>query len=426
MVLPTRLDPAAPAAPDALASAEPGAAALRHHFALDPEIRFLNHGSFGACPRAVLEAQSALRERLEREPVRFFVRELPGLLDEARASVADVLGAVATDCAFVRNATEGVNAVLRSMDLAPGDEILVTDHGYNACQNVARYVAGRRGARVIVARLPFPLSEPGEVVDAVRSCATPRTRIALVDHVTSPTGLVLPIAELAAALAARGVDVLVDGAHGPGMLPLDLAALGDAGVSFYTGNFHKWVCAPKGAGLLWARRDRQAGLHPAVISHGFNAAQPASPFLAEFDWVGTDDPTPWLCVPVAWRCLEALVPGGWPGIRARNRALVLAARALLARALGIPLPAPDAMIGSLASLPLPPGRGEPPVTPLYADPLQDVLLSRYRIEVPLPPWPAPPSRLLRISAQIYNRIEEYEALAEALRIELSTGSARAG
>ena len=202
---------------------------MRHHWLLDPEIRFLNHGSFGACPRAVLERQSELRARLEAEPVRFFVHELEDLLDEARSRVAEFVGARPEDLGFVRNATSGVNAVLRSLSLRPGDELLLTDHGYNACRNVAEFVAERAGARVVVASIPFPLASEDEVVDAVLAATTERTRVALLDHVTSPTGLVLPIATLVRALDERGVDTLVDGAHAPGMLALDLEALvGDA------------------------------------------------------------------------------------------------------------------------------------------------------------------------------------------------------
>lgn len=394
---------------------QPTARELKTHWDLDPEVVFLNHGSFGACPRAVLALQAELRARMERQPVRFFVRELQGLLDAAREEVAAFVGADPRDLVFVRNATEGVASVLASLALAPGDEILLTSHGYNACNNAVRHLAGRTGATVKVAEIPFPISGPDAVVEAVRAAVGPRTRLALVDHVTSPTGLVLPIAAIVAALAERGVETLVDGAHAPGMLPLDVSAIGAA---YYTGNFHKWVCAPKGAAMLHVRRDRQAGLHPAVISHGYNAPRPTSQLHVEFDWTGTSDPSPWLCVPAALRAMAAMVPGGWPEVRARNHALVCAGRRVIAEAVGAALPAPEAMLGSLASVALPPGDGAPLTTPLYSDPLQDALLLRHGVEVPIPPWPAPPRRLLRISAQIYNEIGDYEALARALRVEL--------
>ena len=395
---------------------QPGPADLRAHWNLDPDIAFLNHGSFGACPAPVLAEQARLRAQLEREPVRFFVHELLPLLDAARAEVAAFVGVDAEEFAFVRNATVGVNAVLRSLDLAGGDELLTTDHAYNACRNVLDHVAARTGARVVTASLPFPVSGPDEVVHAVMSAVTPRTRLALLDHVTSPTGLILPIAALVEELAGRGIDTLVDGAHAPGMLPLEVRALGAA---YYAGNFHKWVCAPKGAGMLCVRRDRQADLHPAVISHGYNSRRPRSRFHEEFDWTGTDDPTPWLCVPTALEFMAGLVPGGWPEVRARNHALVIAGRRLLCEALEEPPPAPDQMIGSLASVKLPDGASAPVTSALYAEPLQLALVDRHHIEVPIPPWPAPPHRLIRISAQLYNDISQYERLATALREELA-------
>jgi isopenicillin-N epimerase len=386
---------------------------LRAEWQLDPAVAFLNHGSFGACPTRVLEAQAELRARLEREPVRFFVRELPALLDAARAEVAAFVGARPEDLAFVRNATAGVNAVVRSLDLGPGDEVLTTDHEYNACRNALDYVAARRGARVVVARIPFPLAGPDAAAAAVLAAAGPRTRLALVDHVTSPTALVLPVARLVADLRARGVETLVDGAHAPGMLDLDLERLGAA---YYVANCHKWLCAPKGAGFLWVRRDRQAGVHPTSISHGWNAPPgPRSRFQVEFDWTGTDDPTPALCVPAAIRFMGTLLPGGWPEVRARNRALALEARDLLAAALRVDRPCPDEMIGAMAALPLPDGSPEPPPSALYMDELQSRLLDRHGVEVPVIPWPAPPRRLLRVSAQVYNTIDEYRRLAAALK-----------
>lgn len=385
---------------------------LRGHWLLDPSITFLNHGSFGACPRVVLERQSALREQMEREPVRFFVYELEPLLEAARAEAAAFVGASPEGFLFVRNATEGVNAVLRSLELASGDELLTTDHAYGACKNALEHVAARAGARVVVARVPFPIRTPDEVLERVLDAVTPRTRLALLDHVTSPTALVFPMERLVRELDARGVDTLVDGAHAPGMLELDVSAIGAA---WYTGNFHKWTCAPKGAAFLAAREDKEQGLHPAIISHGYASARPRKRLLEEFDWTGTADPTPWLCVPEAIRAAGGLLAGGWPEVRAHNRALALEAQAILAEALAIDPPAPASMLGSMAALPLPPGGDAPPSSALYADPLQRALLDRHRIEVPIPPWPAPPARLVRVSAHLYDHADEYRALASALR-----------
>lgn len=392
----------------------PTADDLRAQWTLDPEVVFLNHGSFGACPQVILREQDRLRAQIEREPVQFFVHTLGPLLDAARVEVAAFVGARPEDLVFVRNATAGVNAVLTSLRFEPGDELLTTDHVYNACHNALRHLCARTGARLVVAPVPFPLADPQQVTDAVLAAVTPRTRLALIDHVTSPTGLVLPLAAIVAGLAERGVETLVDGAHAPGMLPLDLDAIGAA---YYTGNFHKWVCAPKGAAMLHVRRDRQADLHPSVISHGYESSRSRPPLWEEFDWIGTDDPTSWLCVPAAIRWLGALLPGGWTELRARNHALVLAGRDLLAATLGVAAPAPDDMLGSLAALPLP-DAASPPCSAFYADPLQRALFDRHHIEVPVPPWPAPPRRLIRISAQVYNRSADYEALARALRAEL--------
>jgi len=390
----------------------PTATDLATHWALDPDILFLNHGSFGACPRAVLAHQSELRSKLEAEPVRFFLRELGPLLDSSRERLAEFIRADPGGLAFVANATTGVNSVLRSLELRSGDELLTTDHAYGACKNALDHVAARAGARVRVARIPFPLRDPEQVVAAIMEHVSERTRLAMIDHVTSATGLVLPLERIVAELHARGVDVLVDGAHAPGMVPLDLQSLG---VAWYTGNCHKWLCAPKGAGFLWAREDRRESTRPAVISHGATSStDERSRFLNEFDWVGTIDPTPWLSVGFAIEAMGAMLPGGWPEVMETNRALVLRGREILCEVLGIAEPAPRQMIGSLATVPIPDGEPARP-RPLYSDPQQDRILSEFGIEVPIGCWPVAPQRFLRISAQLYNTEDQYTRLAEVVR-----------
>lgn len=381
------------------ASGEFGAA-VRESWLLDPGVVFLNHGSFGAAPREVLEAQIAWRERLERQPVRFMDGEYPGLVREAAAELAGFLGADPEGLAFVDNATTGVNAVLRSLDLKPGDELLTTTHAYGAVRKTLEYLCDGSGARLVEARVPFPLSGPGEIVEAVTDALGPRTRVAVLDHVSSPTALVYPIADLVALCRERGVPILVDGAHAPGMLPL---ALGELGADWYTGNCHKWLCAPKGCAFLAAAPHAREGIHPTVISHGYGSG-----FLEEFDWTGTRDPSPWLALPAALAFHRRLGPGK---VREHNRRLACWAREMLAESWELPLPAPVEMLGAMATLPLPESWREP-ATEEAARAVHDHLWDVHRIEVPVLLFER---RLwLRVSAQVYNRPEEYRLLAAAL------------
>jgi len=367
---------------------------------LDPSVAYLNHGSYGACPRAVLELQRSLQLEMEREPVDFLSRELPGRLHSARVALAHFLGAEAADLVFVPSATAGVNAVLRSLSFAPGDELLATSHTYAACRNTLDYVAARTGARVITAPLPFPVRDEEALIAPVMACVSPRTRLALLDHVTSPTALVLPLARLVRELRALGIETLVDGAHAPGMVPL---ALSELGAAYYTGNAHKWLCAPKGAAFLHVRRDRQRELHPTVISHGYNTG-----LQAEFDWIGAFDPSAWLCVPAAIDYLGTLLPGGWPQLMAANHVLALEARSLLCGSLGIDPPCPETMIGSMASLVLPAAANGTAASRLAGDALAAWFRER-GVEI----WLSRrPFNLLRVSAQLYNSITQVHRLAE--------------
>ncbi len=379
---------------------------------LDPRVAMLNHGSFGACPREILELQTSYRRQMEAEPVRFLVRELPALWEQARTALAALLSVDPADLVFVRNVTEAVNAVLRSLRFVPGDEILVTDHGYNACRNVAAYVAERSGAKLAVAEIPLAVRGPEEIVDRVLAACTARVRLALLDHVTSPTALVFPIQRLVCELRRRGVETLVDGAHAPGMLPLDLTAIGAA---YYAGNGHKWLCGPKGVGFLHVRRDRQEGIEPAVISHGYNTRRPEQPRLhAAFDWTGTDDPTPVVCLAASIRWLGGLSKDGLAGLMRRNHELAVAGRRLLCQSLRLEPPCPEEMLGAMAAIELP-QRGEPqPAGSFEIHPLQTRLLEEFGIEVPIYYWPAPPHCLLRISAQAYNSLPQYRRLGEVL------------
>ena len=364
---------------------------------------------------------------MERDPVQFLAYELEGHLDLVRTRLGDVLNADSDDLALLPNATTGVNTVLRSLDFQPGDEILATDHDYNACLNAIRFVSERTGARPVVAHIAFPPKTEDDVVAPILEAATSRTKLAVISHITSPTALVLPIQRVVSELAARGIDTLVDGAHA-GMVATDLTTIGAA---YYTGNLHKWFSSPKGAGFLHVRGDRQEHVRPIVISHGTNSPRrERSRFRLEFDWVGTVDPTACLTFPAALDFFDALLPGGWLEASRINRELVLAARRTLQTGfpaeVGTP---PESMIGSMASIDLPPDL-PPPIPPVAADAPPDTtwpedalhawLLNEQRIEVPVYAWPHTPTadvprrRLLRISAQLYNDISQYERLASVL------------
>ncbi|PZV15566.1 MAG: aminotransferase [Leptolyngbya sp.] len=372
-------------------------------WSLDPAIAFLNHGSFGACPIAVLEQQQHYRQQMERQPLQFLGVDLEPLLDQARETLAAFVGADATDLVFVPNATTGVNAVLRSLKFQPGAELLTTNHEYNACRNALNYVAKREGLEIVVAEIPFPLTSSSQILEAVVSKISSRTRLALLDHVTSQTGLVFPLAELIQEFNQRGIDTLIDGAHAPGMIPLNLRELN---ATYYTGNCHKWLCSPKGAAFLYVRCDRQPEIRPLTISHGANADRPnRSRFHLEFDWMGTDDPTAYLCVPAAIQFMGSLLPGGWAEVMATNRTLAIAARETLCSALNVSPSCPSDMLGSLAVVPLPDGDWQM---------LHNALLEKYKIEVPIIPWGHPMGRQIRISAQLYNHPVQYEYLAAAI------------
>jgi isopenicillin-N epimerase len=385
---------------------------LRQHWLLRDDVTFLNHGSFGACPKPVLSKQSSLREQLEREPVDFLVRDLPDLWNVAKREVADFIGADPAGLGVVRNATEGVNAVLRSLRLEPGEAILVTDHSYNACRNVAMHVAQQWGGRVDVAVVPFPVASVEQVVEAILRAVTPQTRIALLDHVTSPTGMVLPVEILVPALQSRGVDVIIDGAQAPGMIDLNVDALGAA---YYAGNCHKWLCGPKGSGFLVVREDVREPVRPTIISHGANQRRPQSTrFVDEFDWQGTSDPSAFLCVPDAIEFMGGLLPGGWRALREHNRSQALDARAMLCDRLGISPATPDDMVGSLAAVALPgPAPGIEP-TMLRQHSLQAWFRETHAIELTGSDRDELPGPILRVSTEIYNCAGEFERVGDIL------------
>jgi isopenicillin-N epimerase len=391
---------------------QPARSELHCLWALDPALTYLNHGSFGACPRVVLQEQSRLRELLESDPMDFFFARLPVLWAESLAALSSMLKADPRGMTFQVNASAGVNTVLRSLEFRPTDEILVLDHAYQACRNVVDYVAARSGSRTVVVRLPFPPEGENQVVDLVLAAVTDRTRLAMIDTVTSPTALRLPFERLTRELQARGVDVLVDAAHGVGIVPLDLDSLGAA---YVAGNCHKWLCTPKGSGFLHIRANRRHLIHPLAVSHGYSAdVTPEDRFRLEFDWPGTQDPTSWLCIPKAIEYLGSLMPGGWSALMARNHALALSARDILAGSLGARTRVPDSMLAAMATLEIPLDSGTAPITALNADPLAKRLYTEYGIQTIVFFWKHHGRRYLRVSAALYNTEDEYRYLAEAL------------
>lgn len=368
-------------------------------WSLDPAIVHLNHGSFGGCLRSVTQAAAAWRDRLEAAPMKFMVLDWQTELDRARASLAAFVGAPADRLVFVPSSTTGVAIALNSVELAAGDDVVTIDHAYRACMNQLARLAAARGATITAVRVPLPF-DPGALIDAVARAITPRTRLALFDHITSPTALCLPIEALVALVRARGVPVIVDGAHAPGQIALDVAAIG---ATWYAGNCHKWLCAPKGSGFLVVAEG--APVRPVVTSHGASPEYgPVNRLHAELDWSGTHDPSPHLAVPTAIAAV-ATEGGGWPAIYQRNHALVCEMHRRLTDGLRTPPLAADDALGCMAAIPirLPPG-----TTPTA---LQDRLL-RDGWEIPIVDFASGP--LIRISAHLYNHAGEADLLAAKL------------
>lgn len=407
---------------------------LASHWSLDPEMVFLNHGSFGATPLVVQAAQDAIRARMESEPVRFFVEDLFPLLDAMRRSLALLLDAPWDEFAPITNATHGVTTALEHCALRPGDEILVNDHEYPACLNNARRIASRAGASVVSVTLPWPLTtdnpdDPAaareaedQIVRAVLAGVTPRTRVALLSHVTSPSALVLPVARLVRELRARGVRSLIDGAHAPGMI--EGLSLRQIDADYYTANCHKWICSPKGSAFLHVRREHLSTFRPLVLSN--NAEVPRAgreQFLTEFDYLGTADPSALIAIPAAVAFIRGVLPGGEREVMRRNRDMVLRARRMICEGLGTAPLAPAGLIGSIASIRLPPRpqaaeASQRPIERRYFDPLQERLIDRWKIQVPVWAVPGTTLRLMRISSQLYNTDAQYAYLLKAVREEL--------
>jgi isopenicillin-N epimerase len=370
---------------------------------------FLKHGSFGATPAAVLEEQRKFRDQMESELVRFSIRELEPLLDEARRVTGAFLGAKADDLVFVKNTTMGVNTVFHSIGLAEGDEVLTHDHAYGACVNTIRYYAEKNRYKLNVASIPFPLTGDDDIIQSLVNAITPETKLLFIDHITSATGIIFPVKKLTEIFHSKGIPVFIDGAHAPGMIDLNIE---DIGAEYYVGNCHKWICSPKGSAILYVHPSKQKEVMPLQISHHYDRGDS---WAKKFFWPGTDDYTAYLCVPSAINFMGKIFPGGWNELRKYNRELALKGRKIIAEKLGTELPAPDHMIGHLANILI--GRTEvPPYGFNYIHPIQETLFSEFRIEVPVFTFKrSDPKAWVRIACQCYNDISQFEYLAQALK-----------
>ena len=394
------------------------------HWALDPTLTFLNHGSYGACLHEVLAAQTAIRTRTERDPVRFYKVEMEGIFDEVRRSLGQFCNCPANCIAPAMNATVALATIFYNYfinhPVKPGDEILVTDHEYSSGVNELTRLAAQYGFRVVTAKIPFPINSPEQVTEAVVAAITPRTRLALISHVTTTTSLVFPIQTIVDEFNRRGIDVVVDGAHAPGQVEVDIAALNP---TYYVGSLHKWFSSPKGTGFAYVRPDHQTNFRTLALSSRADKVRPERPlFLRDFDYMGTADYSSLMAIPATFAAMNGLIPGGWPAIRAHNHALVLKARQIVCDATGLTPPAPASMVASMASLILPPAPAHlASRRTIYDDPLQDILVDRHRLQVPIWPWNKHPTlRIMRISAQVYNFANQFHTLATALNAELSS------
>ena len=388
---------------------------LAKHWNLDSDCVFLNHGSFGATPNEIRKEQRNWQDLLEDEPVRFYEDLAMNFMENSRKALAMMLECDAEDLALVENATTGVNTVLRSLEFNTGDEILVPDHAYQACRNAIDFVARRWGVKVVTVNIPFPIEGPQTAFDIIMAGVTERTVLAMIDTVTSPTGLLMPFERLTKELEAKGVAVLLDAAHGIGMVPLSLDKLG---ASYSTSNCHKWMCAPKGSAFLHVRKDLQHDIHPLTISHGMTfPLGDTTRFRHEFDWTGTRDISAACSIPATIEYMENMVDGGWPAIMKHNHDLAMEGRRILCERLGLDEPCPEDMIACIATIELPEG-GDAGIPLHEPDPLHKVLQDKYGIQVPVWSWESPKGRYIRISAQLYNHVDEYHYLADALATEL--------
>lgn len=373
---------------------------LKSLFFLDPEVVYLNHGSFGACPRPVFERYQAWQRELERQPVAFLGRRATELMAQARAALAEYLGVAARDVVYFPNPTTALNAVIRSLDLRPGDEILATDHEYGALDKTWRFVCRKTGARYVQRPISLPVTTHDDFVDVFWAGVTGRTRVVFLSHITSPTALIFPVGEICRRAREAGLLSIVDGAHAPGQIPLNLAEIG---ADVYAGACHKWLCAPKGAAFLYVRPEVQGMLEPLVVSWGWESEYPGdSQFVDHHEWQGTRDLAAFLTVPAA---IAFQAEHDWTTVRQRRHALAGDTRQRLNALTGLAPICPDdeGWFAQMCVARLP---------DMDLDDLKVRLYDEFRIEVPLHAWNGQP--LIRVSFQAYNSRADADALVAAL------------
>ena len=378
---------------------------LRSSFLLEDDVTFLNHGSFGATPRTVLDIYQQYQRRLERQPVRFLQRELPKLLADSRASLAEFVGCRSDELVFVRNPTFAANTLARCLPLGPGDELLTTNHEYGACRFAFRCMSQQRGFRIVEHDIPLPPPTNVEIVDQFWQRVNKKTKAIFLSHISSPTALRLPIDAICQRARNAGITTFVDGAHAPGQIELDLAAVG---ADFYTGACHKWLCAPKGASFLYARRNQQHLVHPLIVGWGWGderTIKVGSDFLDGHQWLGTTDPSAYLSVPAA---IEFQRQHDWPSVRQRCRLLARTAVQRAATVTGMPPAVPPEFHLQMGLIELPPDTDLPQ--------LKNRLYDNHRVEIPVVAWQD--RKFLRISVQAYNSSRDVETFVKALTEEL--------
>lgn len=393
----------------------PNYSAHASHWSIDSNVVYLNHGSFGATPSAVLAKQRTYQDAMEHQAIDYFIQQLPNLIQESKSCLAQYVGTSNHNIIFTPNTTTGVNTILNSLTANAGDHWLNTNHGYGACNRAFAHYAHKQRCVLDTVIIDYPITDASHILTAIEAAITPHTTTALIDYITSASAIIFPIAEIIALLHSKGIQVIVDAAHAPGMVPF---AIDELKPDYLVANCHKWLCSPKGSAFVYVAPQHQEHIHPLIISH-YNDVAPTSPmhWSNQYMWDGTHDYSAYIAVQHAINYLPTILGTGWLGVMNHNKSLALQGATIIANKLSVALPAPDHMLGSIINIPLPQG-----IVGDYAfhstTQFKDMLLSKYGIEVPINFFPVAPTQWLRISAQLYNSIAQYEYLAHCLLAEL--------